>query len=49
MTTLCMCCAIKADVKTREPPAPRGTRVGCKATGVPEAAAVYCPLYMFRP
>lgn len=36
-------------VKTREPPAPRGTRVGCKFTRVTEEAAVYRPLYMFRP
>ena len=33
--------AINTDVKTGEPPAPRGTRVGCKVTGVPEAAVVY--------
>ena len=49
MTTLCRCCALNTDVKTREPPAPRGTRAGCKVTGVPESAVVYCPLYMFRP
>ena len=44
---LCRCCAINTAVKTRETPAPRGTRVGCKVTGVPQAAVVYCTLYMF--
>ena len=43
ITTLCRCCTINAYVKTREPPAPRGTRVGCKATIVPEVAVVYRP------
>ena len=46
---LCRCRAIDTSVKTREPPAPCGTRLGCKSTGVPEVAVVYRPLYMFRP
>ena len=49
MTTLCSCCAINTDENTREPPAPPGTRVGCKVTRGPVAKVVYFPLYMFRP
>lgn len=48
-TTLCSGCAINAFVKTREPPVPRSTQVGCKSTCMPEGTVVYGPLYMFRP
>ena len=36
MSTLFRSCATNTLVKTREPPAPRDTRVGCKSTSVPE-------------
>ena len=39
-TTLCGHCAIDPSVKTREPPSPLGTRVGCKPRGVTEEVVV---------
>ena len=37
---LCGHCAIDPFVKTREPPSPLGTRVGCKPTGVTQKVVV---------